>query len=74
MADIITYEKNSVASLRKRVAIDNKKVFASGVKHVDLKGKAARTYLDTAYNATWDAAKKRMPAETYNKLRSLLLK
>ncbi|MBT5050134.1 MAG: TRAP transporter substrate-binding protein DctP [Rhodospirillaceae bacterium] len=70
----IQYEKDSVASLRKLVAIDNKKVFASGVKHVDLKGEAAKAYLDTAYNATWDAAKKRMPAETYNTLRKLLLK
>jgi TRAP-type C4-dicarboxylate transport system substrate-binding protein len=70
----LAYEDRSRETLRKLVLIDNQKVFASGVKHVDLKGKAATAYLDVAYNATWDAAKKRMPAETYNKLRKLLLK
>ena len=73
-AAAIKYEKTSVGHLGRLVEIDNKKVFASGVKHVDLKGKAGKAYLDVVYNATWDAAKKRMPAETYNKLRRLLLK
>ena len=70
----IKYEIDSVESLRARVKVDNAKVFASGVKPVNLTGKAAKAYLDTAYGATWDAAKKVMPAATYNKLRRLLLK
>jgi TRAP-type C4-dicarboxylate transport system substrate-binding protein len=73
-AQSIQYEKDSVESLRKLVKVDNAKVFASGVKPVNLTGKAAKAYLDTVYGATWDAAKKRMPEATYNKLRSLLLK
>ena len=70
----IQYEKDSVESLRKLVKIDNDKVFAAGVKQVNLTGKAAKAYLAAAYGATWDAAKSVMPAETYNKLRGLLLK
>lgn len=73
-AQSIKYETDSIASLRKLVKIDNAKVFASGVKPVDLKGKAAKAYLDTVYGATWDSAKKKMPAATYNELRALLLK
>jgi TRAP-type C4-dicarboxylate transport system substrate-binding protein len=70
----IKYEKDSVETLRALVKVDNAKVFASGVKPVDLTGKAAQAYLATAYGATWDAAKKAMPAATYKKLRALLLK
>ena len=60
--------------MRALVKVDNAKVFASGVKPVNLTGKAAKAYLDVAYGATWDAAKKVMPAATYDKLRRLLLK
>jgi TRAP-type C4-dicarboxylate transport system substrate-binding protein len=70
----IQYEKNSVDTLKKLVKVDNAKVFAAGVKPVDLKGKAAKAYMAMAYGATWDVAKKKMPAETYNTLRKLLLK
>ena len=70
----LKYEKDSIVSLRALVKTDNAKVFAAGVKPVNLTGKAAKAYLDVAYNATWDAAKKVMPIETYNKLRKLLLK
>jgi len=70
----IKYETDSIESLRALVKVDNAKVFASGVKPVNLTGKAAKAYLDVAYGATWDAAKKVMPAATYNKLRRLLLK
>ena len=70
----IQYEKDSVETLRALVKVDNQKVFDAGVKPVDLKGKAAKAYLDMAYGATWDAAKKRIPEATYNKLRALLLK
>ena len=47
---------------------------AAGVKHIDLKGKYCKAYLATTYGATWDAAKSKMPAETYAKLRKLMLK
>ena len=70
----IKYETDSIESLRKLVKIDNAKVFASGVKPVDLTGKAAKAYLNTVYGATWDAAKKKMPPATYKELRALLLK
>ena len=70
----LAYEKASIGTLRALVKADNEKVFAAGVKPVDLTGTAAKAYLAMAYGATWDAAKENMPAETYNKLRSLLLK
>ena len=73
-AAAIKYENDSIQTLRDLVKVDNAKVFASGVKPVNLTGKAAAAYIKTVYGATWDAAKSKMPADTYAELRRLLLK
>ncbi|MEE2956818.1 MAG: TRAP transporter substrate-binding protein DctP [Pseudomonadota bacterium] len=70
----IQYENTSITSLKKLVDIDNKKVLAAGVKPVNLTGKAAAAYLDTVYNATWDAAAKKIPADIFKQLRAKMLK
>jgi len=73
-AAALKYEQTSGPLLRKLADIDNEKVFAAGVKHVDLTGKARDAYLDTVYNATWDGAEKHFDPATFKKIRSLLLK
>ena len=45
-----------------------------GVKLIVLKGAAGKAFTRTVYGETWAAAKKKMPAETYNNLRKYLLK
>ena len=54
--------------------IDTDKMVKAGVKLITLKGKAEKAFTKTVYGATWAAAKKKMPADTYAKLRKLLLK
>jgi hypothetical protein len=70
----VSRKKDSIPHHRALVKKDNAKVMAAGVKHIDLKGKYGKAYLATTYGATWDAAKSKMPAETYAKLRKLMLK
>ena len=53
--------------------IDTAKMVKSGVKLVTLQGKAGKAFTKTVYGATWAAAKKKMPADTYAKLRKYLL-
>jgi hypothetical protein len=70
----VSRKKDSIPHHRALVKKDNAKVMAAGVKHIDLKGKYGKAYLSTTYGATWDAAKSKMPAETYAKQRKLMLK
>jgi TRAP-type C4-dicarboxylate transport system substrate-binding protein len=67
-------EDESGPAQRKIVEIDNKKMFAAGVKVIKLEGETARNYLATVSDSTWDDAKKRKFTVPYEKLRALLYK
>lgn len=67
-------EDESGPAQRKIVEIDNKKVFAAGVKVVKLEGETATNYLATVSDSVWDDAKKRKFTVSYDKLRALLYK
>ena len=53
--------------------IDTAKVKKAGVKFVDLTGAEGAAFTKTVYGATWDAAEKKIPAETFAKLKKYLL-
>jgi TRAP-type C4-dicarboxylate transport system substrate-binding protein len=69
----IAYEKASVPYYRKIGQADTNSIVNAGLKLVTLKGKAGKAFTKTVYGETWSAAKKKMPAETYAKLRKYLL-
>ena len=69
----VEYEKKSVEYYRKIGAADTAKLVKGGVKLITLPGEAGKAFTRTVYGETWAAAKKKMPAETYAKLRKLLL-
>lgn len=68
------FEPASTAYMRKLADKDNAAVKADGVKFIDLGGKEGEAFTATVYGKTWEAAKEKIPAETYAKLRKLLLK
>jgi len=53
---------------------DNAKVFAAGVKVVDLQGEYGKAFTKTVMDSTWANAKKKMPANYFNDLKKYLLK
>jgi len=67
------FEKKSVKVYGAIGKIDTAKLVKDGVKLVVLKGKAGKAFTNTVYGETWKAAKKKMPADVYAKLRKLLL-
>jgi TRAP-type transport system periplasmic protein len=74
-AAALKLEDESGAAQRKIIDIDNKKVFAQGVKLFKLDAAHEKAYLNTVFGATWDAAKKdKKLVVPYAKLRKLLYK
>jgi TRAP-type C4-dicarboxylate transport system substrate-binding protein len=74
-AAALKLEDESGAAQRKIIDIDNKKVFAEGVKLVNLDAAHEKAYLNTIFGATWDAAKTdKKLVVPYAKLRKLLYK
>jgi TRAP-type C4-dicarboxylate transport system substrate-binding protein len=69
----IKYEKDSVPYYGKIGSEDTAKLAAAGVTLVTLKGDEAKAFTNTVYNVTWEAAKAKMPADLYQKLRKTLL-
>jgi len=69
----LVLEKDSPAYYGAIGKKDTAKLEAAGVKLIQLKGKAGKAFTRTVYGETWAAAKKKMPADTYAKLRKLLL-
>jgi len=69
----LKFEQESSAFYGKIRDVDTARMVKSGVKLVDLKGKQGEAFTNTVYNVTWAAAKKKIPADVYGKLRSLLL-
>jgi TRAP-type C4-dicarboxylate transport system substrate-binding protein len=70
----VAYEKNSIEFYGNIGAADTAKLAKAGVKLVNLKGDAAKAFTKTVYGETWAAAKAKMPADVYEKLRKYLLK
>ena len=70
----VKYEQDSVEYYRKIAAADTASMEKAGVKLITLEGKAGQAFTNTVYGATWDAAKEKIPADTYAKLYKLLLK
>lgn len=68
----LKFEDGSGPAQQKIIAIDNKKVFAAGVKRVKLDAATAKTYLETVNGATWDDSKKRKLTVPYATMRRLL--
>jgi TRAP-type C4-dicarboxylate transport system substrate-binding protein len=74
-AAALKLEDESGAAQRKIIDIDNKKVFAQGVKLFKLDAAHEKAYLNTVFGATWDAAQKdKKLVVPYAKLRKLLYK
>jgi len=69
----IKFEQVSTAFYGKVRDIDTAKMVKSGVELVVLKGKQGEAFTNTVYGATWAAAKKKIPADVYAKLRKFLL-
>ena len=69
----IAYEKASVPWYGKIGAADTANMVKAGVKLITLKGKAGEAFTKTVYGESWDSAEKKIPAETFAKLRKLLL-
>ena len=70
-------EKFEVAStpyMRALADKDNAKVFAAGVKVVDLQGDYGKAFTKTVMGATWAQAEKKMPANYFKELKKYLLK
>ena len=75
MLAALKLEDESGAAQRKIIDIDNKKVFAQGVKLFKLDAAHEKAYLNTVFGATWDAAQKdKKLVVPYAKLRKLLYK
>lgn len=68
----LKFEDESGAAQQKIIAIDNKKVYAAGVKRVKLEPAIAKAYLETVNGATWDDSKKRKLTVPYATMRRLL--
>jgi TRAP-type C4-dicarboxylate transport system substrate-binding protein len=69
----IKFERDSVPHYGKIGAEDTKKLANAGVKLITLKGAEAAAFTDTVYNVTWEAAKKKIPADMFKQLRKTLL-
>jgi TRAP-type C4-dicarboxylate transport system substrate-binding protein len=54
----VFYELNSGRILRVKADADNKKVFASGVKHLKLSPQYAKALVKTIYGSSWDNMKR----------------
>ena len=52
------YEQNSGGILRKKADVDNEKVFAAGVKKMQLKEPYASALVNTIYGSSWEKMKK----------------
>ena len=53
---------------------DNKKVFADGVKVVDLQGEVGAAFTKTVMDSTWAAAAKKIDPKVFANLKKYLLK
>lgn len=69
----VKFEKESTAYYGAIAKKDTAAMVKAGVKLIDLKGAQGKAFTDTVYNVTWEAAKKKMPADLYNQLRAKLL-
>lgn len=54
----IYYELNSGRILRQKADANNKKVFAAGVKKLNLSPQHAKALFNTIYNASWENMKR----------------
>jgi TRAP-type C4-dicarboxylate transport system substrate-binding protein len=53
----LAFEENSIPTLRKKANADNEKLWAAGLKKIELKGDVRRAYLTTIYERSWDVRK-----------------
>tara|TARA_B100000886_G_scaffold330716_1_gene281427 strand:+ start:4317 stop:5309 length:993 start_codon:yes stop_codon:yes gene_type:complete len=70
----LKFEKKSTPYMRALADKDNAKVFADGVKVVDLQGEYGRAFTRTVMNSTWENARKKMPKKYFDDLKKYLLK
>ncbi len=70
----LAFEQASTEYYGKIGKIDTAKLEKAGVKLLDLDGKAGAAFTNTVYGATWAAAKKKIPAETFEQMQKYLLK
>jgi hypothetical protein len=54
----IDYEFNSGGMMRQKPDANNKKVFAAGVKKLNLSPQQAKALFNTIYNASWENMKR----------------
>lgn len=74
MKHALAFEKASGETLRKIANADNAKIFAAGVKAIELEGEYAKAWNATVNGSTWDDAKKRKMTLSYDTIRKLLYK
>ena len=67
------YENNSGQVLKKKAAIDNKKVKDAGVQDLHLEGEYAKAYVNTIINANWADAAKRKYTVPFEELKSKMV-
>jgi TRAP-type C4-dicarboxylate transport system substrate-binding protein len=65
----LAFEENSITILRKKADIDNAKLWAAGMKKIELKGEARKAYLRTVYELAWEARKDANYTVPFAKLR-----
>ena len=69
-----SFERASGKTLRKIANKDNAKIFAAGVKKMELEGDFAKAWLNTVNGSTWNDAKKRKMTVPYDTIRKILYK
>ena len=70
----LKFEKMSTPYMRGLADADNKKVFADGVKVVDLQGEVGAAFTKTVMDSTWAAAAKKIDPKVFANLKKYLLK
>ena len=65
----LAFEENSITILRKKANVDNEKLWASGLKKIELKGAVQSAYLRTIYERSWEARKDRKYTVPFAKLK-----
>ena len=65
----LAFEQGSEPVLRKKANIDNEKLWAAGLKKIELKGDVRKAYLRTVYELAWDVRKDKKYTVPFAKLK-----